>query len=304
MWLRASVIGALALAGCFAPHYDDGGVRCSLPAHACPDGYRCIDDRCVSSSDRLDLSVPAAAHPDMSAPPRDLALPSSDGAAPMNCPGVMRFVAGGTFTPANATAAVTVGSYCLAVDATTTLEYAGCTLCGNAIAGQFYNAGVTGREQHPINGITHDQALAYCVSRGWRLPNENEWEWAARGGAAGTLFAWGSTSPTATDSPQLLCWSGTATTRYRPSDWPAADTGSCAIGSYPAGNSPLGIHDLTGNMTTWTATAGDMPNTFVIRVSDWAGTHASYFLTSSRYQGVGNSYNSEVGVRCAANPTF
>lgn len=303
MRVDAAVLGALALVGCFAPHYDDGGVRCSLPALACPDGYRCVNDRCFLNSDRLDLSVRLQAHADMSEPVGDLAPPPTDGPLPMNCPSSMRFVAGGTFTPANATAPVTVGNFCLALDATTTSEYATCTLCGNAIAGQFYNAGVTGREQHPINGVTHDQAAAYCLSRAWRLANENEWEWAARGGAAATLFAWGSTAPTATDSPQLLCWSGTTTTRYRPSDWPAADTGSCEIGAYLAGNSPLGIHDLTGNMATWTSTAGDMPNTFIIRGSDWAGTHASYFLTSNRYQGVANNYNSEVGIRCATDPT-
>ncbi len=132
---------------------------------------------------------------------------------------------------------------------------------------------------HPVVGITWYEALAFCdwLTARWRdagllkqnqrvrLPNEPEWEKAARGGdmlpqdgpIVATLgdwqtrsSAWRKASPTLRHYPYGDTFDATiANTK-------ATEIGSTsALGVFPAGISPYGCHDLSGNVLEWTSSA-------------------------------------------------
>jgi hypothetical protein len=65
------------------------------------------------------------------------------------------------------------------------------------------NDGHTDRQNHPINCVDWDQATAYCRVQGKRLRAEEEWGWAAQGGAQARRHPWGDAEP-----GDQLCWVG------------------------------------------------------------------------------------------------
>ena len=90
---------------------------------------------------------------------------------------------------------------------------------------------------HPVVNVTWDEAQAYCAWMGGRLPTEQEWEHAARGGLDGQLFPWGDQ------------FTGQANARHNlPSEQFefTAPTGSFAPNAF-------GLHDMAGNVWEWTA---------------------------------------------------
>ena len=92
-----------------------------------------------------------------------------------------------------------------------------------------------GFEQHPAVEMTWYGARDYCRSQGKRLPTEAEREFAARG-PQGRAYPWGETPPDPTRARFGAGWGKTV---------PA--------GSFPAGATPEGILDLSGNVHEWTA---------------------------------------------------
>lgn len=97
-------------------------------------------------------------------------------------------------------------------------------------------ASSTGADQYPVNCITWETALAYCMAESKRLPTEAEWEWIATGQGAGNEYPWGTTLPDCSHAIFGKTCGGPQT-----------------IGSCTAGNTPLGgVNDLAGDEAEWT----------------------------------------------------
>ena len=91
-----------------------------------------------------------------------------------------------------------------------------------------------GEGDHPVRGVTWDQALAYCNRAKKRLPSEAEWEAAGRGsGAAPLLYPWGN-DPAAGGQANGL-----------------PDDDTYAVGTLPFNKSPFDVFDLAGNIWEW-----------------------------------------------------
>ena len=91
-----------------------------------------------------------------------------------------------------------------------------------------------GEADHPVRGVTWDQALAYCEWKKKRLPLEAEWEASGRGpGTAPQLYPWGN-DPTAEGQALSL---------------PDQDT--YAVGTQSFNQSPFGVFDMVGNIWEW-----------------------------------------------------
>ena len=93
-----------------------------------------------------------------------------------------------------------------------------------------------GWDNRPVTWVSLEDARAFAHWAGKRLPHEWEWQYAAQGNS-GRIFPWGND--------------------WDPSRMPRQEhghnlPGPAAVDAHPAGVSPFGVMDLTGNVWQWT----------------------------------------------------
>ncbi|NWH39478.1 SUMF2 enzyme, partial [Chloropsis hardwickii] len=160
------------------------------------------------------------------------------------------------------------------------------------------------RLDYPVLHVSWNDAQAFCAWQGKRLPSEEEWEFAARGGLEQRMYPWGNKfQPNRTN-----LWQG---------DFPRGDTaedgyhGVSPVTAFPAQNS-YGLYDLLGNTWEWTASeflapgrASRAQKMQVLRGASWIDTadgsanHRARVTT--RMGNTPDSASDNLSFRCAAD---
>jgi formylglycine-generating enzyme required for sulfatase activity len=96
-------------------------------------------------------------------------------------------------------------------------------------------------DDHPVVGVSWDDAMAFCGWAGLRLPSEAEWEYACRAGTT-TPFSFGSTITT-----EQVNYNGNF-------PYLGGKEGEYREGTVPVGSLPVnawGLHEMHGNVWEW-----------------------------------------------------
>ena len=218
-------------------------------------------------------------------------------------------IPGGTFTMGDThgdgdsdekpTRSVRLSSFAMARTETTVEQYQACVSAGACRAPQ----GSVGPGDHPVTYVDWDQASAFCRYAGGRLPTEAEWEYAARG-TDGRKFPWGNSNP----GPTLAnCADSLCGDRF---------SGTSPVGSFPAGRSPFGLDDMTGNVWEWVADwfgSYDISSTTnpmgpssgekrVVRGGGFGSGGVRFLRAADRSMGAPSVADDVLGFRCARSP--
>ncbi|XP_075709023.1 inactive C-alpha-formylglycine-generating enzyme 2 [Rhinoderma darwinii] len=165
-------------------------------------------------------------------------------------------------------------------------------------------SGIKEKLDFPVLQVSWNDAQAYCQWLGKRLPTEEEWEFAVRGGLKGNTYPWGNTF----QKNRSNLWQG---------KFPTLDTaedgyhGVSPVDAFPAQNA-YGLFDMLGNTWEWTSTEYISPGQtnmqsrqkmYVLRGASWIdtqdGTANHKARVSTRMGNTPDSASDNLSFRCA-----
>ena len=109
------------------------------------------------------------------------------------------------------------------------------------------NSSILRKDNHPVVHVAYEDAQAYAAWAGKELPEEAQWEFAARGGLEGAAYPWGDAA-----NPEGRYMANTWQGRF-PFENLAEDgfEGTSPVDAFPPNG--FGLHDMAGNVWEWTA---------------------------------------------------